>query len=83
MKWGICDDRPTDAHLPAILEIADDCLILGHRLSEWCGHAPILEEELALANMGLDLLGQASALYAYAGTRGQGPQRGRLRLPAP
>jgi ring-1,2-phenylacetyl-CoA epoxidase subunit PaaC len=56
-----------DAHLPAILEIADDCLVLGHRLSEWCGHAPILEEELALANMGLDLLGQASALYAYAG----------------
>ncbi|WP_394688713.1 1,2-phenylacetyl-CoA epoxidase subunit PaaC [Hoeflea sp.] len=51
----------------AILEIADDGLILGHRLSEWCGHAPILEEELALANMGLDLLGQASALYAYAG----------------
>ncbi len=45
--------------VPAILEIADDCLILGHRLSEWCGHAPILEEELALANMGLDLLGQA------------------------
>ncbi|VVT09187.1 1,2-phenylacetyl-CoA epoxidase subunit PaaC [Hoeflea sp. EC-HK425] len=53
--------------VPAILEIADDCLILGHRLSEWCGHAPILEEELALANMGLDLLGQASALYAHAG----------------
>jgi len=51
----------------AIVEIADDCLILGHRLSEWCGHAPILEEELALANMGLDLLGQARALYAYAG----------------
>jgi len=51
----------------AILEIADDCLILGHRLSEWCGHAPMLEEELALANMGLDLLGQARALYAYAG----------------
>ncbi|WP_417434058.1 1,2-phenylacetyl-CoA epoxidase subunit PaaC [Hoeflea sp.] len=51
----------------AIVEIADDCLILGHRLSEWCGHAPILEEELALANMGLDLLGQARALYAHAG----------------
>ncbi|AKH99975.1 phenylacetate-CoA oxygenase, PaaI subunit [Hoeflea sp. IMCC20628] len=51
----------------AIVEIADDCLILGHRLSEWCGHAPILEEELALANMGLDLIGQARALYAYAG----------------
>jgi ring-1,2-phenylacetyl-CoA epoxidase subunit PaaC len=42
-------------------------LILGHRLSEWCGHAPTLEEDLALANMGLDLLGQARALYAHAG----------------
>lgn len=52
---------------PALLELADDCLILGHRLSEWCGHAPTLEEELALANMGLDLLGQARALYAHAG----------------
>tara|TARA_R110002020_G_scaffold34066_33_gene103940 strand:+ start:1537 stop:2313 length:777 start_codon:yes stop_codon:yes gene_type:complete len=53
--------------LRAIVEIADDCLILGHRLSEWCGHAPTLEEDLALANMGLDLLGQARALYAHAG----------------
>lgn len=51
----------------ALLEIADDGLILGHRLSEWCGHAPTLEEDLALANMGLDLLGQARALYAHAG----------------
>jgi len=56
-----------EAAVRAVVEIADDCLILGHRLSEWCGHAPILEEELALANMGLDLLGQARALYAYAG----------------
>lgn len=55
------------ATVRAILELADDGLILGHRLSEWCGHAPMLEEELALANMGLDLLGQARALYAYAG----------------
>jgi ring-1,2-phenylacetyl-CoA epoxidase subunit PaaC len=46
---------------------ADDALILGHRLSEWCGHAPLLEEEMALANMGLDLIGQARSLYAYAG----------------
>jgi len=47
--------------------LADDALILGHRLSEWCGHAPLLEEELALANIGLDLIGQARALYDYAG----------------
>ena len=47
---------------------ADDALILGHRLSEWTGHAPSLEEELAFANIALDLIGQARALYAYAGT---------------
>ena len=64
---GALDATSVDSTVPAILEIADDCLILGHRLSEWCGHAPILEEELALANMGLDLLGQARALYAHAG----------------
>jgi ring-1,2-phenylacetyl-CoA epoxidase subunit PaaC len=50
-----------------VLGLADDALILGHRLSEWCGHAPLLEEELALANIGLDLIGQARALYDYAG----------------
>jgi ring-1,2-phenylacetyl-CoA epoxidase subunit PaaC len=48
------------------LRRADDALILGHRLSEWCGHAPILEEEMALANIGLDLIGQARSLYTYA-----------------
>jgi ring-1,2-phenylacetyl-CoA epoxidase subunit PaaC len=50
-----------------VLGLADDALILGHRLSEWCGHAPLLEEELALANIGLDLIGQARALYDHAG----------------
>src|ERR1700743_1503427 len=50
----------------SLLRRADDALILGHRLSEWCGHAPMLEEDMALANMGLDLLGQARELYAYA-----------------
>ena len=46
---------------------ADDALILGHRLSEWCGHAPMLEEDLALTNIALDLIGQARTLYALAG----------------
>jgi len=50
-----------------VLQIADDHLILGHRVSEWCGHAPILEEDLSLPNMALDLIGQARQLYAYAG----------------
>ncbi len=48
------------------LRRADDALILGHRLSEWCGHAPMLEEDMALANIALDLLGQARELYTYA-----------------
>ncbi len=50
-----------------LLCAADDALILGHRLSEWTGHAPMLEEELALANIALDLIGQARSLYSYAG----------------
>src|SRR6185295_11116253 len=49
------------------LRLADNALILGHRLSEWCGHAPVLEEDLALGNMALDLIGQARSLYTYAG----------------
>ncbi len=50
-----------------LLRLGDDRLILGHRLSEWCGHAPILEEDIALANIALDLLGQASAILHLAG----------------
>lgn len=56
---------------PLVLQLlrrADDALILGHRLSEWTGHAPTLEEELALANIALDLIGQARALYGHAGS---------------
>ncbi len=50
------------------LRIADDSLILGHRLSEWCGHGPILEEDIALTNIALDLVGQATNLLEYAST---------------
>jgi ring-1,2-phenylacetyl-CoA epoxidase subunit PaaC len=46
--------------------LGDDALILGHRLSEWCGHAPTLEVDLALTNIGLDLLGQAQFFLAAA-----------------
>jgi ring-1,2-phenylacetyl-CoA epoxidase subunit PaaC len=48
------------------LRRADDALILGHRLSEWCGHAPMLEEDMALSNIALDLIGQARELYGHA-----------------
>ena len=76
MKSGICERKPvmTAASIsvnesPLVLYAlrrADDALILGHRLSEWCGHAPMMEEDMALANMGLDLIGQARELYSYA-----------------
>jgi len=49
-----------------LLRHADDRLVLGHRLSEWCGHGPMLEEDLALANIALDLIGQASLFYKLA-----------------
>lgn len=49
-----------------ILRMADNSLILGHRLSEWCGHGPVLEQDMALTNMALDLVGQARNLYALA-----------------
>jgi ring-1,2-phenylacetyl-CoA epoxidase subunit PaaC len=49
-----------------LLRLGDNSLILGQRLAEWCGHAPILEEELALTNIGLDLVGQSRLLLSYA-----------------
>jgi ring-1,2-phenylacetyl-CoA epoxidase subunit PaaC len=49
------------------LRLADTALVLGHRLSEWAGHGPTLEEDIALSNLGLDLIGQARLLYDYAG----------------
>jgi ring-1,2-phenylacetyl-CoA epoxidase subunit PaaC len=49
-----------------LVRLADDRLILGQRLSEWCGHGPELEEDLALANIALDMIGHAGALYTYA-----------------
>ena len=52
--------------LDAVVALADDALVLGHRLSEWSGKAPFLEEDLAMANTALDLLGRARLLYGYA-----------------
>ncbi|MFJ9039737.1 1,2-phenylacetyl-CoA epoxidase subunit PaaC [Streptomyces sp. NPDC102406] len=51
----------------AALALGDDALVLSHRLGEWAGHAPVLEEEVALANIALDLLGQARVLLSMAG----------------
>ncbi len=56
-----------DALFEYVLRLGDTCLVLGHRLSEWCGHGPALEEDIALTNIALDLIGQASMLLTYAG----------------
>jgi ring-1,2-phenylacetyl-CoA epoxidase subunit PaaC len=50
-----------------LLRLGDDRLVLGHRMSEWCGHGPILEEDIAMANIALDLVGQGSSLLKLAG----------------
>src|SRR3569832_1018955 len=50
-----------------LLRLGDDRLVLGHRLSEWCGHGPILEEDIALTNIALDLIGEAPLFLKVAG----------------
>ncbi len=52
-----------------LLRVGDTCLVLAQRLGEWCGHAPILEEDIALTNMALDLVGQARGVLTRAGER--------------
>jgi ring-1,2-phenylacetyl-CoA epoxidase subunit PaaC len=56
-----------DPAVQYLLRLGDTCLILGQRLGQWCGHAPILEEDIALTNMALDLIGQARAVLTRAG----------------
>ena len=60
-------EPPRDAHVRYVLALADDVLVASHRLAEWIASAPELEEDVALANIGLDLLGQARALLTHAG----------------
>lgn len=59
----------TGTLVPSLLQWGDDALILGQRLAEWCGHGPILEEDIALTNMSLDLIGQARNWLTEAGKR--------------
>ena len=59
--------EPDPARFDYLLRLGDDSLILGQRLSEWCGHAPALEVDLSLANLALDLIGQATFLLNEAG----------------
>jgi ring-1,2-phenylacetyl-CoA epoxidase subunit PaaC len=62
---------PDAARVDYLLRLGDDALILGQRLSEWCGHAPALEVDLGLANVALDLIGQANLLFGDIGDADQ------------
>ncbi|MEZ4910768.1 MAG: 1,2-phenylacetyl-CoA epoxidase subunit PaaC [Saprospiraceae bacterium] len=57
----------TSSEKQFILRLADDCMILGQRLGEWCGHGPVLEQDIALTNIALDLIGEARAYYHFIG----------------
>ena len=66
-RTNIMNTDTKEAFCTYLLRMADDRLVLGHRLSEWCGHGPILEEDIAMANIALDYIGHASSLLKYAG----------------
>jgi ring-1,2-phenylacetyl-CoA epoxidase subunit PaaC len=64
-------DAPTtpaavSEHAQYLLHLADNALVHGQRIAEWCGHGPVLEEDIAMANIGLDHIGQARMLYQHA-----------------
>ena len=66
-------DADQDAFFEFLLRMGDNALILGHRNSEWCGHGPVLEEDIAMSNIALDLIGQTSLWLGLAGeVEGQG-----------
>lgn len=70
----------SEAPIDYLLHWADNALVLGQRNAEWCGHGPILEEDLALANQSLDLIGQARLLYQLAAQRINADDQERLRF---
>jgi ring-1,2-phenylacetyl-CoA epoxidase subunit PaaC len=72
MSVMVCDSdadtKSADGRLfEYLLRLGDNDLVLGHRLSQWCGHGPVLEEDIALSNIALDLIGQASLWLTHAG----------------
>src|SRR5512144_245149 len=70
---------PDSPAVDYLLRLRDNCLVLGHRLAEWVGHGPIIEEDMALANVALDLLGQARLWLTLAGDiEGRGRDEDRL-----
>jgi len=66
-KTPLTPGTPEHDLFTGLTRLGDNTLILGHRVSEWCGHAPILEEDIALANMALDLIGQTQLWLGLAG----------------
>ena len=66
----LIESTPTLSHDATLLRLADTCLLWSHRLSEWCGHGPALEEDIALTNTALDVIGQARTLLQLAASRG-------------
>lgn len=60
-------DAPEQVRADYLLRLGDDALVLGQRLSEWCGHGPVLEVDISLANLALDLIGQATLLLGEVG----------------
>jgi ring-1,2-phenylacetyl-CoA epoxidase subunit PaaC len=69
----------TAPHADYLLHLADNALVLGQRNAEWCGHGPVLEEDIAMANMSLDLIGQSRLLYQHAANlMGDGSTEDRL-----
>jgi len=70
-----------EAKIKYLLHLADNPLILGQRLGEWCGHGPVLEQDIALTNTSLDLIGQARLLYQYiASLPGQQTDEDKLAM---
>ena len=53
-------------HILYTLQLADNALIYGHRLGEWCGHGPVMEQDIALTNISLDYIGQSRSFYQHA-----------------
>jgi ring-1,2-phenylacetyl-CoA epoxidase subunit PaaC len=71
--------EPDSARFDYLLRLGDDALVLGQRLGEWCGHGPVLEVDISLANLALDLVGQATLLLEEAGRcEGEGRDGDRL-----
>src|ERR1700749_1073030 len=62
-----------------ILHLADDALILGQRNAEWCAHGPVLEQDIAISNIALDLIGQARNFYQYAAQQMNGGAEGGMK----